>query len=245
VTKAEIDRLGDRLRAGPITPEDRVLLAAFRSPFIVATENATRKVLSLVTSSVSFAQRPEKSTLSIISKLRRETTRLSQIQDIGGLRIIVNKVRQQDELVRAICASYAGSKVFDRRPKPTNGYRAVHVIVFEDGLPVEVQVRTRLQNSWAQLSEKLADRYGFELKYGGGDANQRERLSSLSRLVERVEELEPTLDALKRATINELLRKRRAGSLSGAERQRLVDYLALRDTKRQLHKYINTGLIDV
>lgn len=25
-----------------------------------------------------------------------------------------------------------------------------------------------MQHNWAQLSERLADRYGFELKYGGG-----------------------------------------------------------------------------
>ena len=25
-----------------------------------------------------------------------------------------------------------------------------------------------LEHEWAQLSERLADRYGFELKYGGG-----------------------------------------------------------------------------
>ena len=36
------------------------------------------------------------------------------------------------------------------------------------GLPVEIQVRTQLQHVWAELSEKLADRYGMDVKYGGG-----------------------------------------------------------------------------
>ena len=37
-----------------------------------------------------------------------------------------------------------------------------------NGRVVEVQVRTVLQDVWAQLSEKLADRFGIEVKYGQG-----------------------------------------------------------------------------
>jgi ppGpp synthetase/RelA/SpoT-type nucleotidyltranferase len=54
--------------------------------------------------------------------------------------------------------------VVDRRAKPSHGYRAVHVVVRESGLPVEVQVRTELQHSWTELSESLADTFGSDLK---------------------------------------------------------------------------------
>ncbi len=47
-----------------------------------------------------------------------------------------------------------------------NGYRAVHVIVFPDGIPVEIQVRTRWQHEWAELYEKLADQVGRGIRYG-------------------------------------------------------------------------------
>ncbi len=57
----------------------------------------------------------------------------------------------------------------NQRPRLlTNSAVAVHVVVREVGLPVEVQVRTDLQHVWAELSEKLADAFGSQLKYGGG-----------------------------------------------------------------------------
>lgn len=55
----------------------------------------------------------------------------------------------------------------DRRAEPSSGYRAMHVIVFPDGLPVEVQVRTELQDLWAQAFERLGDRWGRAIRYGG------------------------------------------------------------------------------
>jgi hypothetical protein len=39
--------------------------------------------------------------------------------------------------------------------------------VFESGLPVEVQIRTELQDLWAQVFERLADRWGRSIRYGG------------------------------------------------------------------------------
>ncbi len=56
----------------------------------------------------------------------------------------------------------------NRREKPSHGYRAVHVIVFVDSTPMEIQVRTKLQDTWAQISEKLGDMWGRGLRYGQG-----------------------------------------------------------------------------
>ena len=58
-----------------------------------------------------------------------------------------------------------------------HGYRAVHLVVEMDGFQVEIQVRTIAQNSWAQLSEDLAVRYGSDLKYElDEDASAKKRL---------------------------------------------------------------------
>lgn len=82
--------------------------------------------------------------------------------------------------------------IVDRRARPSNGYRAVHVLVATGEHRVEVQVRTALQQLWAELSEKLSDRYGIAIKYGGGDATARGTLDELSELVEIVEHTEET-----------------------------------------------------
>lgn len=78
----------------------------------------------------------------------------------------------QDRAVDRIVAAFADCPkapiTKDRRETPSFGYRAVHVIVFVDSMPVEIQVRTKSQNTWAQMVEKLGDRWGRGLRYGYG-----------------------------------------------------------------------------
>src|ERR1700761_1879996 len=94
-TVSEINRLGERLRKGKTRPNDLQMLARYRDGFETATSAVATKIRPLLTCKVTIALRPSKSTLSIIAKLVRERSRLSQVQDIGGLRIIVAKVSQQ------------------------------------------------------------------------------------------------------------------------------------------------------
>lgn len=81
--------------------------------------------------------------------------------------------------------------VVDRRREPSHGYRAVHIIVTVLEKPIEIQVRTEIQHFWAQLSEKLSDLLDPAIKYGGGEPEIREILSSLSKDAHILEELEP------------------------------------------------------
>jgi ppGpp synthetase/RelA/SpoT-type nucleotidyltranferase len=55
---------------------------------------------------------------------------------------------------------------------------------------VEVQVRTQLQHLWGEISEKLADKFGVALKYGGGKADIRESRDLFSEYVDLLEVLE-------------------------------------------------------
>lgn len=120
---------------------------------------------------LSITGRPSKSTVAITEKLKRESIRLNQIQDVAGCRILVPDLATQDHLVQnmMIFFSEADLDIDDKRKQPTNGYRAVHVIAKKFGRPVEIQIRTRLQHIWAELSEKVADQFGHSIKYGSGD----------------------------------------------------------------------------
>jgi len=43
---------------------------------------------------------------------------------------------------------FSDVKLDDRRAKPSHGYRAVHLITKVAAKPVEIQVRTELQDGW-------------------------------------------------------------------------------------------------
>lgn len=132
--------------------------------------------------------RTAKSTKSVVEKLRRESIRLSQMQDVVGCRVIVDDFREQTKVALSVAALFEESTMVDRRLNPSHGYRAVHLIVLANGKLVEIQIRTKLQHLWAELSEKLSDIEGIEVKYGGGPDRIQKRLSTISVVIEAVEE---------------------------------------------------------
>ena len=102
---------------------------------------------------------------SIVGKLTREKSRLSKMQDIGGLRAILMNVQEVQELVDLYKSSAFNHKFIkedDYINNPKNsGYRCHHLI-YEyqnhinsdyDGLFIELQIRTKLQHAWATAVE--------------------------------------------------------------------------------------------
>jgi ppGpp synthetase/RelA/SpoT-type nucleotidyltranferase len=181
ISKTQVDRLGDRIKRGHITEEDLRLLDRYRRTFTPAYEvvvGAIRDKLGLEPTG-----RPAKSTISIIDKLKRESIRLTQIQDIAGCRIIVFGIPEQESAIQSLTSLFPQTNVIDRRVKPSHGYRAVHVVVNCDGKSVEVQVRTTLQHVWAEVSEKLSDIRDPSIKYGGGNIRLQKTLQRFSELV--------------------------------------------------------------
>ena len=187
-SKTQIDQLGYRLRKGAVSEEDLSLLEMYRLSFAEAYEEVVASIRNAV--QLEPVGRRAKTTSSIIEKLRRETIRLSQMQDIAGCRLIVKGVLAQDKVVEQIKGKLATSIVMDRRKLPSYGYRAVHIIATARNRPIEIQVRTELQHLWAQLSEKLSDACDPAIKYGGGDPETQKVLSALSLAVQNLEDLE-------------------------------------------------------
>ena len=189
LSKTQIDRLGERLKGGSHTESDLRLLDDYRRSFGEAYE----AVVQTIRQHGEFPTgRLAKSTLSIAEKLRRESIRLSQMQDIAGCRVVVADVVQQELFVASLRTIFPGAAVIDRRDKPSYGYRAVHIIVEVSGKPVEIQVRTALQHLWAELSEKSSDVLDPTIKYGGGTAEWRTILTRSSVVVAAYEEFEAT-----------------------------------------------------
>lgn len=161
-----MDRLGARLcRKGRRRRADLELLDRIIDAHFPAMEEAQRRVRDGV--HVEATGRT-KSAVTLIEKLKRGSpSRLSQVQDIVGARIVEEMtLRALDALVGRIRPYFPKEKVVDRRKKPSHGYRAVHVIVQIDGMWIELQVRTALQHLWAETTEKLADEWGRQIRYG-------------------------------------------------------------------------------
>jgi ppGpp synthetase/RelA/SpoT-type nucleotidyltranferase len=205
VTKTQVDRLGNRLKQNLATEDDLRVLHEFRRSF----STAYQQVIATLTDELMMQPtgRPSKSTSSIIDKLKRESIRLSQMQDIAGCRLIVPDIIQQDQTLENLLRVFPEADVMDRRTVPSHGYRAVHVVVDVQERRIEIQLRTLLQQRWAELSEKLADAYGSAVKYGTGNETVLLILAELSKIVARFEQTEASrLPTHARAEAIELLR---------------------------------------
>jgi putative GTP pyrophosphokinase len=196
LSKSQVDKIGDRLRRGEVDADALTRLSEYQIEFDVAykfVERILAKKMYLV-----ITGRPAKSTISIIEKLRRINSRLSQVQDISGCRVIVHALTDQDDVVRRAREWFPVIEVDDKREMPTHGYRAVHLLVTHQGKCVEVQVRTRLQHFWATISEKVSDTFGQEIKYGVGNDDVLTVLNELSEAIKRFEVVVDKVNSLKR-----------------------------------------------
>jgi ppGpp synthetase/RelA/SpoT-type nucleotidyltranferase len=170
LTKSQIEKLGARLVSGPtVDVEDLTQLHGLLSAYGETLRETTKRVHDELDLSPTARV---KNTGTIIEKLERYGgSWLKSIQDIAGMRIVGDFDRAaQDvhvsQLVEVFKDETRAPKIVDRRADPVRGYRAVHLIVFPDGIPVEIQVRTRRQHEWAELFEKLADLIGRGIRYG-------------------------------------------------------------------------------
>jgi putative GTP pyrophosphokinase len=177
LSKSQIDKLGERLKSDVVSDSDLELLDRFRRTFGPAYETVVSTIRD--TLKMEPTGRPAKTIESVREKLRRESMRLTQIQDIAGCRIVIPAIHDQDRAVIRLGEKFGDGVVVDRRQKPSYGYRAVHVIVRRAERQVEIQIRTELQHQWAEVSEKAADS-DPGIKYGKGDPEQGSLLSRLS-----------------------------------------------------------------
>jgi hypothetical protein len=176
VSISKANKLGDRLRKSEVPSEEDLrllqeVLADHAGP--MDTVQHTLKGLGLQ-STARF-----KTSGTIIDKLKRDATRLGKMQDLAGARVVQDiSLHEQDSIVDQIVEAFPEAKAVDLRPKSRSksGYRAVHVIAPVDDCSVEIQVRTEMQDLWANLIESFEGEMGRDIRYGGKPLHPRRRV---------------------------------------------------------------------
>ncbi|CAI5492813.1 unnamed protein product [Closterium sp. Naga37s-1] len=129
-----------------------------------------------------------KNLYSIFNKMSKKGRSLHEIMDVRGLRLIAADEAACYEalaVVHSLWAPWAGRHLKDyvRVPKP-NGYQSIHSVVCgDDGLPLEVQIRTPAMHHQAEFGVAAHWRYkeaGFR-DNNGDKALGKEKSSSSSR----------------------------------------------------------------
>ncbi len=134
---------------------------------------------------------------SILNKLdRNPQSKLGTMQDIGGLRVVVASMPDLSMAYSAIVNNIPDNFELIKEPinyiespKKESGYRSIH-FVFKyhssnsdvDGMKIELQLRTKLQHSWAMAVETAELITGTALKSSQGDENWIEYFKVISSL---------------------------------------------------------------
>lgn len=146
---------------------------------------------------------------TIIRKLIRGAPRqqLSTMQDIAGARAVVptlTDVRRLQERWHENASERITDEYDYIDERPSSGYRAVHLVFKHKERLVEVQLRTRLQQQWADLVEDLGARTGTSLKNSEGDPVILAHLAELADILHEVDR-DPTMTDEVRAKAQLLL----------------------------------------
>ncbi|MDE0375376.1 MAG: RelA/SpoT domain-containing protein [bacterium] len=127
---------------------------------------------------------------TIEDKLRRlPTMDLSSMQDIGGCRAVLATQEQVQQVVKRFCRNSLrrnkqADKIRDYVASPkSSGYRAIHIYTRYHDRRIEVQLRTREQDSWAKVVELLTSMTGIDFKNGDGPDKVHELLRELSAVL--------------------------------------------------------------
>lgn len=146
-------------------------------------QNGLRRSAKQINANCLVAQRIKR-LFSIENKLRLiPTLKLTQMQDIGGCRAIMDAVGDVRQLVDIYKKSDIKHKLIgidDYITSPRNtGYRSVHLkykyfsdrSVIYNNLKIEIQIRTKLQHAWATAVETVGTFTQQALKSRQGSKN--------------------------------------------------------------------------
>ncbi|EHB5529226.1 TPA: RelA/SpoT domain-containing protein [Vibrio cholerae] len=178
-SKKEVNRAGVTLLDINSTEHDKAkaVLDTWRACHVAplnSFQTSLRRQLASSDDSALVSQRLKR-TPSILAKLERNPQmKLSRMQDIGGIRVVVKnmqKVRELESYYKKGTTVFTvanGGKDYINYPKES-GYRSVHQIFkCKNGFSIELQIRTQIQHAWATAVETMGTFLDHSLKSSEG-----------------------------------------------------------------------------
>lgn len=80
-------------------------------------------------------------------------------EDVASARVLLDSAADQALATKRISRQMTVRRSDDYVQRPAGGYRAVHLVVDVDGQPIEVQLRTERQTTWADAARDVATKY--------------------------------------------------------------------------------------
>jgi putative GTP pyrophosphokinase len=135
---------------------------------------------------------------TMLGKLFREPgMKLARMEDIGGVRAVLPNQDAAYRVARGIRKNWTITRFRDYVSNPkADGYRALHLINRNRGRLIEIQLRTPLQDTWANAVEADARLLFPGLKFGGGSQEMRAFYIALGELCAQADQglpLDPAL----------------------------------------------------
>jgi len=176
VTKSKVDKIGMHLKLKEqLSAREYQDLLEWRNSFTGILDYYHTKLKARIDLEdlVTFSRRLKRIE-SIQIKLKRfKTMRLSTLQDIAGLRLVLKDevaLQKTFSTLRSLTSRHTLKRVdnYHHNPK-SDGYRGFHLIYEnEDSLQVEIQLRTELEHIWATAVEIYGELQSTSFKTGSG-----------------------------------------------------------------------------
>lgn len=205
VSKRKIDKIGDKLKLGKTLEASELRhLLKWRNSFTATLDYYYNKLKAKISEDdVVIVARRLKRVESIQIKLERFTTmRLSALQDIAGLRVVLNDENALDRAYTQIRGA-GGRNPLKRLDDYHNtakgdGYRGMHLVYqTESSNLIEIQLRTELEHIWATAVETYGQLQSTSFKTGEGDQEWKKFFKILSSYFAIKENCSPLKEHIK------------------------------------------------
>lgn len=167
ISKTTIDNIGQSLKKQELSTAQQQTIQSWRAYHSIISDKFFDIFRTEFKEIVNYPISARLKRLpSIKKKLLKSSMRLTQMQDILGFRIVVNKIAEIYKVEKLLknffqnnnkySITYFDTDDYIKNPKP-DGYRCIHLILkAENKYYIEIQIRTKIQHLWATTLETVS-----------------------------------------------------------------------------------------